>query len=104
MLWWLWLLIVLAVYCLVTAILCWRFPENHIDWERVNLEELSFPSDFSWGVATASHQIEGHNQNNWSKFESERGIEASGAACEHWNRWKTDFDLVEALGVGHYRF
>jgi len=104
MLWWAWLLIALAVYCLITAILCLRFPETHIDWNQVNLEELTFPTDFSWGVATASHQIEGHNQNNWSKFESERGIEVSGAACDHWNRWETDFDLVESLGVGHYRF
>jgi beta-glucosidase len=104
MLWWAWFLIALAVYCSITAILCLRFPETHIDWNQVNLEELTFPTDFSWGVATASHQIEGHNQNNWSKFESERGIEVSGAACDHWNRWETDFDLVESLGVGHYRF
>ncbi len=102
--WWVIALIILTMYCFITAILCWRFPEKHIDWDRVNLDDLSFPSNFSWGVATASHQIEGHNQNNWSKFESDRGIEISGAACDHWNRWKTDFDLIEALGVAHYRF
>ena len=104
MLWWMYILITLAVYCFLIGILSLRNPEKHIDWSEQDLENLKFPSDFSWGVATASHQIEGHNQNNWSKFESEQSMEASGVACDHWNRWETDFDLIEALGVGHYRF
>jgi beta-glucosidase len=104
MLWWVAGIGTITMYCVIISILSRKYPEKHIDWEQVNLEELSFPSDFSWGVATASHQIEGHNQNNWSKFESERSMEASGVACDHWNRWETDFDLIEALGVGHYRF
>ena len=104
MLWWMIALIILVTYCFITTILCLKYPEKHINWDQVNLEDFTFPTDFSWGVATASHQIEGHNQNNWSKFESERGIEVSGAACDHWNLWGTDFDLIESLGVGHYRF
>ena len=31
-------------------------------------------------------------------------MERSGEACDHWNRWKNDFELIENLGVGHYRF
>ena len=104
MLWWMYLLISLAVYFFLIAILSLRNPEKHIDWSKQDLENLKFPSDFSWGVATASHQIEGDNQNNWSQFESKQGLEASGAACDHWNLWKADFDLIEKLNVGHYRF
>ena len=78
-----------------------KFPEKHMSWETINLEKLEFPSEFMWGVATASHQIEGNNKNNWSEFESSKKLELSGMACDHWNRWKSDFDLIENLGVGH---
>lgn len=30
-----------------------------------------FPKNFLWGSATASHQVEGNNNNNWSKWEKE---------------------------------
>ena len=42
--------------------------------------------------------------NNWSEFEKERNKEKSGAACDHWNRWKTDHQLLVELGVNSYRF
>ena len=55
------LAISLAVYLLLVTILRLFYPEPHEDWSKINLEEIKFPSGFSWGVATASHQIEGHN-------------------------------------------
>lgn len=67
-----------------------------------------FPEGFRWGVATAAHQIEGGNTaNDWWEFEHRPGsgvAEPSGAACDSWNRWREDHDLVEALGVDDYRF
>ena len=104
MLWWEMVLIAIGAYALTILVLSLRNPETHIDWSKQDLENLKFPSDFSWGVATASHQIEGDNQNNWSQFESSQGLEASGSACDHWNRWKDDFDLIGNLNVGYYRF
>ena len=67
-----------------------------------------FPQGFRWGVATAAHQIEGGNVgNDWWQFENRPGstvVEPSGAACDSWNRWPEDHDLVSALGVDDYRF
>ncbi|MAO70014.1 MAG: hypothetical protein CL983_02910, partial [Euryarchaeota archaeon] len=102
--WWIFALILISIYCILIVILRWNFPEKHLNWESINLEKLEFPSEFMWGVATASHQIEGNNKNNWSEFESNKKLELSGIACDHWNRWKSDFDLIENLGAGHYRF
>ena len=68
----------------------------------------AFPDGFRWGVATAAHQIEGGNSgNDWWEFEHRAGsrvAEPSGQACDSWNRWREDHDLVSALGVGDYRF
>ena len=102
--WWTIGVVAIAVYFFLILIFSWRDPEKHIDWSSMDLENLKFPGAFTWGVATASHQIEGHNQNNWSQFETHKGLEESGVACDHWNRWKSDFDLIERLNVGHYRF
>ena len=94
----------LGFYVLTIFILHVSFPEPHYDWSSLNLEKMRFPSNFIWGVATASHQIEGNNRNNWSKFEDARGIERSGLACDHWNRWEEDHALLVELGVTSYRF
>ncbi|HUR48392.1 MAG TPA: family 1 glycosylhydrolase [Acidimicrobiales bacterium] len=67
-----------------------------------------FPEGFRWGVATAAHQIEGSNTaNDWWAFESRPDssvAEPSGEACDSWNRWSEDHDLVASLGVDDYRF
>ncbi len=64
-----------------------------------------FPKDFLWGVATASYQIEGDNSNSdWWKWE-QRGKtkHKSGKACDYWNRWKSDHELLSELGVNTFR-
>ncbi len=66
------------------------------------------PEHFLFGVATAAHQIEGGNVNNdWWAFEHDPGsgcAEPSGDACDSWDRWGTDLDLVAAMGLNAYRF
>ena len=96
------LVIVMAI--LYVSRLRGRHPEPHYDWSRIDLGDVAFPSDFLWGTATAAHQIEGGLTNNWSAFEEERGLERSGAACEHWTLWREDFGLLSEMGVGSYRF
>ena len=68
----------------------------------------SFPDNFRWGVATAAHQIEGANINSdWWAFEHREGspaAESSGDACDSWNRWPEDVELIKQLGVDNYRF
>ena len=68
----------------------------------------SFPDGFVWSTATAAHQIEGGNWNNdWWRWEHTAGsgcAEPSGDACDSWNRWELDADIVAGLGLGAYRF
>ena len=85
------------------------WTEEHRQWDTVDYSSLkdgsAFPKDFMWGVATASHQIEGGNTNNWSAFEPRsKSQQLSGDACDHWNRREEDVTLIKELGVSHYRF
>ena len=68
----------------------------------------AIPRGFTWGTATAAHQIEGGNTNNdWWAFEHTPGsgcAESSGDACDSWDRWEEDADLVAGLGLDNYRF
>lgn len=93
---------------------------------------MPFPKNFLWGAATASHQVEGDNHNDWSEWEKENAARLaresraafawnpnwkkfereatdptnyiSGTACDHWNRYKEDFDIMRELGLNAYRF
>ena len=68
----------------------------------------SFPDGFTWGTATAAHQIEGGNWNNdWWQWEHTQGsgcVESSGDACDSWNRGADDVALLAELGFDNYRF
>lgn len=94
--------------------------------------KLEFPKNFFWGAATSSHQVEGGTHNDWSEWEkrnadrlareSERAFRwnpnwerfraeatdpenyISGTACDHWNRYEEDFDILKKLGLNAYRF
>jgi len=73
-----------------------------------------FPSDFVWGVATSSFQIEGaahadgKGPSIWDTFCQVPGAIADASdgliACEHYERWQEDVDLIASLGVNAYRF
>lgn len=71
-------------------------------------KKLQFPKGFLWGTATAAHQIEGGNtNNNWWLFEKRPGAikngDSSVKACDHWNRFEKDFDLIKKLNGNSYR-
>lgn len=68
-----------------------------------------FPDDFRFGAATAAHQVEGGNdRSDWWDFEREPGRikdgSRSGAACEHYARFREDIGLLGALSLTAYRF
>ncbi|MEW5940792.1 MAG: GH1 family beta-glucosidase [Chloroflexota bacterium] len=73
-----------------------------------------FPSDFIWGAATASYQIEGawnedgKGESIWDRFSHTPGKIQDGdtgdVACDHYHRWESDLQLVKELGLGAYRF
>jgi beta-glucosidase len=77
------------------------------------LTRADFPQDFLFGTATSSYQIEGHGQGgagatHWDTFAATPGNVADaqdGArACDHYNRWPEDLDLVRDGSFDVYRF
>ena len=65
---------------------------------------MRFPNDFWWGAATAAHQIEGNNiHSDWWRAELEGRLPRSGDACDSWNHWADDVDLLKQIGLNAYR-
>ena len=70
--------------------------------------EITFPSTFLWGTATAAHQVEGRNvyNDNWvlEHVPGSSYVESSGDACDHYHRYREDIALLAELGFTLYRF
>jgi beta-glucosidase len=70
-------------------------------------QSARFPDDFLWGTATSAYQIEGGGVNtDWWRFEHAEGTiaaEPSGDACDSWNRFEEDLDLIASLGLNSFR-
>ena len=68
----------------------------------------ALPPGFLLGCASAAHQVEGGNHNDWTRFEAEdgriKGGDVSGIACDHWNRFASDLADLAALGQNAHRF
>ena len=93
---------------------------------------LHFPKRFLWGAATAAHQVEGGNYNQWSVWELENAkslaaraeyqygdLESwprhqkeaknpnnyiSGTGPDHYHRYLEDFTVLEKMGLTAFRF
>ena len=73
-----------------------------------------FPSDFSWGAATASYQIEGaveedgRGESVWDRFSATpgrvRGGDSGRVACDFYHRYRDDVALMRELGLDVFRF
>ncbi len=78
------------------------------------MSDWVFPRGFVWGAATSSQQIEGahlvdgRGESIWDRFASVPGNIEDGSApdvaCDHYNRWPEDLELMKWLGLGAYRF
>jgi len=74
----------------------------------------ALPSDFKWGFATASYQVEGAIEKDgrgpsvWDTFTKIPGKIADGSsgetACDSYNRTAEDIALLKELGSQAYRF
>jgi beta-glucosidase len=75
---------------------------------------LTFPEGFAWGTATSAYQIEGGAREGgrgpsiWDVFAHKPGTVSDAStgdtACDHYNRFVRDFDLMRDMGIRHYRF
>lgn len=93
---------------------------------------VKFPKDFFWGGSTASHQVEGNTNNQWTAWEKKnakilaqtahqrlswmpvwKDIKKqaedpnnyiSGNGVEHYKRYKKDFAIARDLNLNAFRF
>ncbi len=75
---------------------------------------MSFPDGFNWGSATASYQVEGafdvggRSASIWDTFSKTPGKVVRGdngdTACDHYNRYLEDIQIMKDLGMQSYRF
>jgi len=80
-----------------------------------------FPKNFLWGAATASHQIEGGLENNWTEWEKRKSKHLlkkskrkglakenfesnSYLSCDSFNHWMEDIGCLKDMGLNIYRF
>ena len=80
----------------------------------MTIDPSSFPSDFVWGAATASYQIEGaaHEDGRgecvWDRFCATpgkvRGGDDGDVACDFYHRFRDDVALMRELGLDAFRF
>lgn len=77
------------------------------------MQKYNFPKDFIWGVATSAYQIEGaynadgKGENIWDRFTSIPGKifknQNGNVACDHYNLYERDIEILEELGIKNYR-
>jgi beta-glucosidase len=80
----------------------------------MTIDTSSFPTDFIWGAATASYQIEGAAQEDgrgesvWDRFCATPGKVRAGdtgtVACDFYHRYRDDVKLMRELGLDAFRF
>lgn len=79
----------------------------------MTLKRSDFPAGFLFGAATSAYQIEGHafggaGPTHWDTFAATPGNvvrnENGDRACEHYHRYREDFDLLREAGFDAYRF
>src|SRR5581483_8951559 len=91
-----------------------RRPTTYERNEMSNPFVDALPSDFVWGVATASFQIEGaanedgRGESVWDRFCATPGKVRNGdtgaVACDFYHRYREDIALMRELGVDGFRF
>jgi beta-galactosidase len=106
-----WLVAFAVASILVTAFI---FRGTPVRSNAINPEYHTFPSDFVWGTATSSYQIEGAVKEDgrgpsiWDVFSHEPGNTLNNGtgdvACDHYHRMEEDVALMKSLNVKAYRF
>src|SRR3954469_12387801 len=91
-------------------------PLRHLQSERKPMSSQltpPFPTDFVWGAATASYQIEGaaeadgRGESIWDRFCATPGKvrngESGAVACDFYHRYRDDVALLRELGTNAFR-
>ncbi|MDX6183916.1 GH1 family beta-glucosidase [Flavobacterium sp. Fl-77] len=83
-------------------------------FENSQLSKEQFGEDFLWGVSTAAfqtegaHDVDGKGASIWDVFTSQKGKIKNGHhainACDFYNFYKNDIQLVRDLNIPNFRF
>jgi beta-glucosidase len=75
---------------------------------------INLPNGFYLGTASAAYQIEGATTQDgrgpsiWDQYVKVPGAIDNGdtgdTACDHYNRWREDVDIMKSMGLNAYRF
>lgn len=78
------------------------------------LNKQLFGDDFAWGVSTAAlqiegaHDVDGKGESIWDVFSAKKGKIFGGhhhyTACDFYNCYRRDIDLIKQLNIPHFRF
>jgi beta-glucosidase len=87
---------------------------EHFYGEEFAVTDYVFPTDFLWGAATSSYQVEGaafeddRGESVWDRFCRIPGKVLNGdngdIACDHYHRYRQDISIMKELGLKSYRF
>jgi len=76
--------------------------------------DIKLPKGFYLGTASAAYQIEGATTQDgrgpsiWDQYVKTPGAIENGdtgdTACDHYNRWREDVEIMSRLGLNAYRF
>jgi beta-glucosidase len=82
--------------------------------QDIPINKHLFGGDFMWGVSTAAVQVEGacdadgKGESIWDVFAAKKGKISSGhhhgIACDFYNRYRDDIDLIKQLNIPNFRF
>ncbi|MDB5016899.1 MAG: beta-glucosidase, partial [Mucilaginibacter sp.] len=82
--------------------------------QDIPFDKKLFGDDFAWGVSTAAFQVEGScdiggkGQSIWDVFTAKKGKILNGddanTACDFYNQYKKDIDLIKELNIPNFRF
>jgi beta-glucosidase len=82
--------------------------------QDIQFNKKLFGEDFIWGVSTAAFQIEGScaidgkGESIWDVFAGKKGKilndDSPVVACDFYNQYKKDIDLIKELNIPNFRF
>ena len=82
--------------------------------EQTQLKRELFGDDFIWGVAASAfqyegaHDVDGKQHSIWDSFSSLKNKihneATANVACDFYNRYETDIQLLSKLNIPHFRY
>ncbi len=93
--------------------ICIQATELKWDWDSIDVDAVKFDPSFIFGTAIAEHQVSGSKNSNWSRMDGaidKKGKprilngDMCGIACDFWNKYIEDIELLKQLKVKSFRF